>query len=221
LILYKFTKIVRWSNEFADYNGTNFDAFLTGALGRAAAVTENSIFTTGSGSSDVEGLNTAVVAGSTELAVDTTLVLGVADLTELVGTIDDGYNVASECGFLMKNATKWYLHGLAGSNYYPFAQIPAIGPTASGQNASGFGASGFLGYPAYVSDDMGVYTSTTGHSVIFGNMSYYAIVERPGIMVQRNPYLYMATGETALFAHMLRGGGLLQTEAFAFLHGKA
>lgn len=217
-ILWKFTKEIRASTEFLDYNGTNFESWLTDSIARAVAVTENTIYTTGVGTTAPEGIKT-FISGTNEVAVDTTLVLAAADLTELVGTIGDGYNVQGQCGFLMKNATKWYLHGIAGSGAYPFISIPAIGPTTGAAPAAG--ASGFLGYPAFVSDDMDAYTTTTGHSVIFGNWNFYAVVERPGILVQRNPWLYMANGLVGIFASIFRGGLGLQTEAFAYLHGKS
>ena len=36
-------------------------------------------------------------------------------------------------------------------------------------------------------------------------------------VVQRNPYLYMGTGQVGIFASIFRGGGVLQSEAFYYL----
>ena len=100
--------------------------------------------------------------------------------------------------FLMKNATKWYLKGVTGSNFN-FVVTPQSGD--------------FFGYPAYVSDDMPA--MTTGlYSTLFGNFNYFAVLEKPGMLVQRNPYLYMANGQVGIFANIFRGYDVLVSEAF-------
>jgi predicted phage gp36 major capsid-like protein len=37
------------------------------------------------------------------------------------------------------------------------------------------------------------------------------------MIVQRNPYLYMGTGQIGIFCSIFRGGGTLQAEAFYYL----
>ena len=204
LILYKYTKMVKMSEEFVNFQGTNFDAWLTDALSRAEAATENTIFTTGTGSGEPQGVNTAAASTGNTVATSATIVP--ADLTALVGKLGAGYNVQGQTGFLMQNATKWYLKGAQTSGFFAFLNTPAGGD--------------FFGYPAVISDDMDAYTSTTGHPVIFGNWNFYGIAEKPGLMIQRNPYLYMANGQVALFATMYRGGAVLQGEALYRLTGK-
>jgi HK97 family phage major capsid protein len=214
LVLYKYTKLVKMSEEFVVFNQTNFDAWLVGALARAEGITENTIFTTGTGGANPEGVSNDPTAGNT---VTTTLTITPNDLTTLVGQLGAGYNTgAVECGFLMANATKYYIKGLSSSNYFAFIQTPNQGPS-SGAQAAAIGVEGILGYPIYISDDMGAYASQTAKAVIFANFNFYGVVERPGMMVQRNPYLYMATGQIGLFASIYRGGGVLQKEAFYYL----
>lgn len=202
LILYKYTKMEKISEEFLMYNSTNFDSWLSNALGRAEAVTENTIFTNGTGSSQPEGA--AYGSTVTGIAIKTSAQLNPEDLTSIIGKLGAGYNVPSECGFLLANVSKWYLKNaiLAG----PFAFASAGGVS---------GAPDFFGYNAFVSDDMPAYTSTTATDkvLLFGNFSYYGIVEKPGMIVQRNPYLYMANGQIGIFASIFRGGGVLQAEA--------
>lgn len=211
LILYKYTKLVKMSEEFVQFEGTNFDAWLTQALARAEAVTENTIYTTGSGSGEPEGIQTNSTAGNT---VTTTVVLVAADFPALVGKLGAGYNVASQCGFVMSNATKWYVKGLElSAGGWAFITQPSAGPAGTPGLGAAVGEPGILGYPIYVSDDMPTYASATNKAVLFANMNYYAIVEKPSLLIQRNPYLYMANGQIAIFATMFRGGGTLQTEA--------
>ena len=208
LILYKYTKVVKMSEEFVSFNGTNFDAWLTNRLAQAEAVTENSIFTTGTGSGAPQGVVTGASAGNT---VTTSAVLVPGDFTALIGKLGKGYNVQGQCGFLMPNATNWYAKGISTTGFFAFIK--------PGENGSGLDQ-GFLGYPAFTSDDMDAYTSTTGKPMLFGNFNYYGVVEKPGLMLQRNPYLYMATGQIGLFATMYRGGAVLQSEAFYYAQGK-
>jgi HK97 family phage major capsid protein len=221
LVLYKYTKLIKMSEEFVNFQQTNFDAWLVGALARAEAVTENTIYTTGTGGGEPQGINAsgAATAGNT---VTTTLVLVPGDLVSLVGQLGAGYNTGSaECGYLMANATKWYAKGLSSSNYFAYIPTPVRSPNAGGPQTSGtFGDEGFNGYPAYISDDMPSYASATNRAVIFGNWNFFGVVEKPGMMVQRNPYLYMANGQIGLFASIYRGGGVLQKEAFYYLVAK-
>jgi HK97 family phage major capsid protein len=183
LALIKYTKEVRMTESFVNFQATNFDQWLMQALGRAEAVTENTLATAimldGSGA-------TAGTAAATATA------LTVAEMERLIGTLGGGYNVASECGFLMKNATKYYLKGVNFGTYQPWD---------------------FDGYPVYVSDDMPAMTASL-YSTVFGNFSFFGVAEKPGMIIQRNPYLYMATGVVALFASIFRAYDVLQSEAF-------
>jgi HK97 family phage major capsid protein len=207
LILYKYTKMQKVSEEFLQYNSTNFEQWISEALGRAEAVTENTIFTNGTGSGEPEGVVTNATASA--ITIKTSAQLNPEDLTAIIGKLNAGYNVPSECGFLMANASKWYIKNAI-----------LAGPFAYASNNGSQGAPDFFGYTAYVSDDVTSYTSTSAKVLLFGNMTYYGVIEKPGMMVQRNPYLYMANGQVGIFASIFRGGGILQTEAFYTLTGK-
>ena len=189
LALIKYTKELRVSEEFLGARNSNWENWIAGALARAEAGTENAVAT--AALVDDSGATAATAAGSS-----TTLTA--AELARLVGSLTNGYNVLGECGFLMKNATKWYLKGLTGSNFN-FIATPA--------------GADFFGYPAYVSDDMAAMTSGS-YSTLFGNFNYFAVVEKPGMLVQRNPYLYMANGLVGIFANIFRAYDVLQSEAF-------
>lgn len=200
LIQYKYTKMTKVNEEFLMYNTTNWESWFAGALGRAAALTENTIFTTGTGTGEAEGvLIGATTSGITLATVD---ILLPAELSALVGKLGQGYNVQGEVAFLMANATKWYLKGTT-SNPFTFVGTPQGGD--------------FYGIPAVVNDVLAPYTTESDKPVIFGNFNYYGVIEKPGMIVQRNPYLYMATGQIGIFASIFRGGGVLQAEAFYYL----
>lgn len=204
LILYKYTKLVKANEEFIMSQQTNWEAWLTQALARAEAVTENTIFTNGTGTGEPEGIMTNATASG--VTITTSAKLDYIDLAATIGALGAGYNVPAECGFLMANKSKWYLKSSVLAGPYAFQGTPT--PVD------------FYGYPAYVSDDVSAYTATSGKVFGFGNFNFYGVVEKPGMIIQRNPYLYMATGQIGIFASIFRGGGLLQAEAFYTTNGK-
>lgn len=182
LALLKYTKLVKASEEFMLDENSNFDGWLTEALARAEAVTENTVATTAILASATAG---TAAANATSLTL--------AEVYRLIGTLGGGYNVQGQTGFLMKNATKWYLKGVEATNYQ-MADILA-------------------GNPVFISDDMPAMTNGL-RSTLYGNFNYFALLERPGMLVQRNPYLYMANGQIGIFANIYRGFAVLQAEAF-------
>jgi len=186
LALLKYTKLVKASEEFLSDNATNFDSWLMEALGRAEAGTENTVATAALyASAQASGITTASATAIT-----------IPELVSLVGTLGGGYNVSGQVGFIMKNATEWYLKGVFGTNYYAF--------------------DGFFNQPVYRSDDMTA-VAATNKAVAYGNFNLFGVAEKPGMMVQRNPYLYMANGQVGIFASIFRGYAVLQAEAFKTL----
>ncbi len=181
LALLKYTKLVKVSEEFLAGENSGFDAWLSQALARAEAVTENTVATTAMLASATAGTGAAAQTALT-----------IPELERLIGTLGAGYNVNGETGWLMKNATKYYCKGLGFASYQTWD---------------------FDGYPVHISDDMPAMTQGL-RSTLFGNFNYFGVIERPGMMVQRNPYLYMANGQVGIFANIYRGFGVLQAEAF-------
>jgi HK97 family phage major capsid protein len=184
--LIKYTSYLKVSEEFLSAKNSNWESWIGNVLGRVEANTENTLATA------------VAVAGATAgTAFATTAIITEPELARCVGELSNGYAVTGEAGFLMNNGVKWYCKGIAGNSF-------SFMPTPSGGD--------FFGFPAYVSDDM--QANTTGLTpVIFGNWQYFGVVETPGMVVQRNPYLYMANGQVGIFAHIRRGYAVLQAEA--------
>jgi HK97 family phage major capsid protein len=106
----------------------------------------------------------------------------------------------------MENATLWYLKGLSGTNVF----------LLNGDSKSTLLGNDLWGKPVFVSDSMGSFTTTANKSLAYGNWAYYALVERQGMEVSRNPYLYQANGQVGLFSKVRWGGAVLQAEAFQY-----
>jgi HK97 family phage major capsid protein len=186
LALTKYTKEIKATEEFLSAKNSNWESWMAGVLGRAAARTENTVATA------------AIVADATAGTVFAiTAVITAAELARCIGELSNGYAVTGEAGFLMKNGVKWYCKGISGNNF-SFMNTPAGGD--------------FFGFPCYVSDSMA--ENTTGLTpVIFANYQYFAVLEKPGMLVQRNPYLHMDIGEVSIFANIYRAYDVLQAEA--------
>lgn len=187
LALTKYTKLIKVTEEFLSAKNSNWESWIADVLGRVEAGTENSLAT-------AVVLNDAT-AGT---AFASATAITVAEIARSIGELSNGYATTAEAGFLVKNATKWYCMGLTGDSF-------AFLPTPQGPG-------GFFGFNAYVSDDMQAMTAGL-KSVVFGNWRYFGVVETPGMIVQRNPYLYMANGQVGIFASIRRGYDTLQTEA--------
>jgi HK97 family phage major capsid protein len=189
------------------YNTTNFDSWLVNSLGRAEAATENTIYTTGTGTAAPLGIDAATgsTVANTLATADTILP---SELAAFVGYLGAGYNVPSECAFVMANVTKWYLRGLTASAGAFVYQSTPDGMVSNDQ---------LMGYKIVTNDDVSPYTTNAAKIIFLGNWNYYGIVEKPGMIVQRNPYLYMANGQIGIFASIFRGGSTLQREAIYYL----
>jgi HK97 family phage major capsid protein len=69
--------------------------------------------------------------------------------------------------------------------------------------------------PVFLSDSA-VAIATTAKTIMFGNWNYYGLVERRGLTISRNPYLYQANGQIGIFCSVRFGGAVLQAEAFKY-----
>lgn len=201
LILYKYTKLTKLSEEFTMYQATNWEEWYTDALARSVAGTENTIYTSATGTGEPEG----VVAGATVAnTTATTDVILPAELATFFGYLGNGYDVAGEVAMLMANTTKWYLAGQTG-NPFLYQMTPAGTPD------------NIMGTPVAVNDVLQPYDTASAKCIVRGNFNHYAVVEKPGILVRRNEYLFMGTGQIGIYASIFRGGGVLQSEAFHYL----
>lgn len=190
MVLTKYTKLIKASEEFVNYEGTNFDVWLTDALARAEAATENT------------AASAVLVAGSTSSGITTAsaTAITIPELASVAGALGAGYEVAGQTGWLMKNTSLWYLKGVFGTNYYAF--------------------DGLFNKPAWISDDLDAIAASK-KPVFYGNWNMFGVVEKPGMMVSRNPYLYQANGQIGIFANIFRGFGVLQSEALVYLNTHA
>lgn len=201
IAMVKYTRMVKVSNELLSDAVVSIENFLTMQLANAKALTENSIFLTGSGDGDpaVQGIFSGGTAG---LTLDSATAIGVSEIPELFFKLNAAY--ADRAVWVMKHATLGYIRSLR--DEYNFAYMA---------NPQGQLNGGLMGKPVYVSDQCAAIGG--GYkSIAVGDPSQYCIADSQGMIVSRNPYLYQANDLTGFFAKFRLGAAVLQAEAWQY-----
>jgi len=170
------TEWVRWSAELNADSVLNMESFLGRLLGERMARIANSKLTTGSGSSDVEGIVTNSAAGVT--AASATAITA-DEIIDLVHSVDPAYRVANSA-FMMNDSTLAAVRKLKdgdGNYLWQMGNYQAGVP----QN--------LLGYNVVVNQDMAS-IATAKKTILFGDMSYFYVrkVGQPAIYVARERF---------------------------------
>ena len=165
-----------WSAELNTDSVLNMESFLGRLLGERMARIANSKLTTGSGSSDVEGIVTNSAAGVT--AASATAVTA-DEIIDLVHSVDPAYRVGN-AAFMMNDSTLAAVRKLKdgdGNYLWQMSNYQAGVP----QNR--------LGYNVVVNQDMDS-IATAKKTILFGDMSYYYVrkVGQPAIYVARERF---------------------------------
>ena len=196
--VYTATLAMKISNQLLRDEKANLDAFLTREIARAAARNVNQYIISGSGSSQPYGILTRATQNEVLASASG---LDFSDVINLEAAIPNSYLQENECGWIMRGTTLNAIRGLTGN-------IPQAGLLNVTRNE-------IDGYPLAPSDFIDA-LGTTNKPIIFGNFGYYMFVESVNMEIARNPYVYMANGQTGIFVTMRWGGDVTQAEAFAY-----
>lgn len=208
IIVHKWTKLTRISEELLEDDAANLEEFYARAVARAMAQTEAYYVAIGSGSSQHQGI---FEGGDTNgFSYDTAaggVTIGPGELYEHLMTLKQGYQ--QNAAWLMDNATWAYVLTLRDSNNWAWggADMATVSVDGSAQVGT------LYGKPVFVQDDIPVRADGVC-SVMVGDPMYYALVERRGLQISRNPYLYQASGQVGFFNTFRQGGAVLVEEAW-------
>lgn len=194
--IYKYTKLVKVSEELLEDTDTNLEAVLMEMFGRSWGLTENAIAFTGSGS----GAPQSVIAGGTAgLTLDSAAYVHAAEVPELYYKLGSAYQQGAV--WAMAPNTLGLIQALVGDN---FQFVPT--PAGSMQPM-------LWSKPVYLSDS--VPAATTGlNAIVYGNWNFYGWAERKGMTVRRLNELYAGNGQVGFLATVRLGAVVLQAEAF-------
>jgi HK97 family phage major capsid protein len=206
ITVYKLTKLIKISEELEMDAKANFGGWLSTVWGRALGLAENYYFfnVAANGTSQPQSVTYASTLGHTGTGSATAVTA--AELLALIYAMPSAY--AGNMKLVMRRSTLGAIRALSGN---PFSFIPTPSGTGNAMEA------GTLhGIPVFLTDELPAMASATKSIVLF-NPDCYAIAEREGLTVVRNPYLYNATGQIGLFARARMGGAALQAEGILHL----
>jgi HK97 family phage major capsid protein len=171
MTLVKYTKKIQLSAELLEDEDAQIINFLNNYVGRALALTENSL------------LVAAALAGGTSSALGAAAAATATDVPKLVYALKGEY--ADGASWVMKRATDGAYRALTGSAFQ-FVPTPA-----GGQNT-------LWGYPVFNSESVEA-VAASKKSLIFGNFSYVGRREGAGLTMLRDPYSSAANGQVNMF----------------------
>lgn len=187
------------SNQLLRDQAMDLDGFVAREVGRAYARHLNQYQLVGTGSSQPYGIIPRATVNTETLA--STTGVDAADIINMVHKLPAWYaDDTASVGWVMRNTTLGAIRALTG-NFFSFQATPQGG------------IDNLYGKPVAVSDKIAA-MAASAKSILFGNFSYYAYVENLNLEISRNPYLYQANYQTAIFCTARWGGDVTQADAF-------
>jgi HK97 family phage major capsid protein len=201
-LLYKFVKLIKISEELDEDYNTGLAGFLTRAIGRSWASTENYYVQIGSGSGQPQGV---FVGGTAGLTLASASAIAANEPMDLIGKLKIPYR--DRAVMVMNRTTGATLSGLTG-NQFVFRQPPASQAWANGEDLG-------IGYPVKLTEDAAA-IGASAKSMLFGNFEFYGWVRNRSLRILRLGELYRETGQIGIRAWFRAGGVVLQAEAFQY-----
>jgi len=171
---YKYTsKIVLVPYELLEDSAFDMASYLGRALGERLGRAQNTACTTGTGSSQPNGIVTASTAGKTAASATA---ITVDELMDLEHSVDIAYRNMPGARWMMNDAVLKYIRQLKDgqSNYlWQAGNVSAGTPDM------------LLGKPYIVNNDMASTIEASAKTVLFGDLSKYKIREVNGIRMKR------------------------------------
>ena len=198
--IYKFTKLIKISEELLEDENSNLEAFLTNAIGRAVADTENYYALVGGGTTEPQG---AFVGGTAGLALDSATAIGATEIPELMGKLGSPYHNGAV--WVMNPATWFYLKGITGNQFVFTSGVARLSGTVDGPTLEG--------YPVILNSNVAT-VGSGAKPLLFGNFSFMGFVTNRGLRIRRLNELYAGNGQVGILATYRFGCAVLQSEAF-------
>jgi len=208
ITVHKMTKEIIVSDELLEDDAAGLESWMSSGVARAWALTESKFCATGTGSSQPEGV---FVGGDTNaLTFDSSGNITADEIPELFYKLKAGYRQNSV--WLMDPQTEAYLRKIRDANNFVFPS--AFNYAYAGVASSGAWLSVLLNRPVFNDDSIDTIASAKC-VIMVGDPEYYALVERRGLRMRRNPYLHMQSGQVGFYWDIRWGGAVLQEEAWA------
>ena len=202
---YKYTSLVKVSEELMQDAGFDLTGFVIEQLGERIARATNSAFTVGTGSSQPSGIVTGSSLGKTAASA-TAITSG--EILDLIYSVNKAYRNSASFGLMMNDSTVAAVRalGLSVTNDFPvFVPSMAIGEPDR-----------IMGIPVYVNNDISE-ISTGAKSIICGDMSKFIVRSAGNVVVERIDEQYKSAGITAFRAKVRKDSHVLDATAIKHL----
>ena len=199
------SKIVKVSNQLMSDNAFDLASFVGSQLANRLKRGINAHLTTGTGSSQPQGIVAGSAAGKT--AASATAVT-ISEVMDLFYSVDASYRNAPGAGWMMNSATAKAIRvlGFGSSNDFP-AYVPGMEVGAPDM---------LFGKPVYINEDMdGI--ATGNKSIIFGDLKQYYVHEAGGVQLLRLNERFADALSTGFIAYRRIDGNVLQSSAIKHL----
>lgn len=200
---YKYTDALKISLELLQDAEFDMNAEFLEAFGESFGRAANTSLTTGTGSSQPNGIVTAAAAGVTAASA-TAFTLG--EVIDLSHAVDPAYRNSPSCGYMMNDTI--------------LASIKKLSLAATNMGAGTWqpsfrdGAPATInGFPYWINQGMSSALTTGQKIMLFGDYNKYNIRMTRDMTIMRNDFSAMSTFEVAFYGYARWDGELFDTTA--------
>ena len=206
LSAYNYASQVRVSMQLLQDNAFDLNAFLAESMGERIARATNAAFTTGTGSSQPQGIVTGSTEGNEAAAADA---ITASDILDLIHSIDPSYRNKPTFGLMAHDNIIAAIRalGIGSSNDFPIF-IPSM---EAGQPDKLFG------YNVYYNNDMQSSIATGTKTLIAADFSKFVVRSAGGVQMVRLNERYMDELEVGFVAYARKDSKVLDTRAVKHL----
>lgn len=204
---YKYTDALKVSWELLQDSEFDITGEFREAFGESFGRAMNNTLTLGDGSGDPNGV---VVASSLGVTAASATAITLAELIDLMHSVDPAYRKSTSCGYMMHDTVLLAIKKLA------LAHTGSDGGIWQPSFRDGAPAT-INGFQYWMNQDMDSSINASSKLVLFGDFNKYNVRIVKDMTIMRNDYLHMATGEVGFYAHARWDGELFDTAAVKHL----
>lgn len=206
LSAYNYASQVKVSMQLLQDNAFDLNSFLAEAMGERIARATNGAFTTGTGSSQPQGIVTGSSLGKT--AASATAITE-SEILDLIYSIDPSYRNKPSFGLMMHDNVVSAIRalGFGSSNDFPIF-VPSMEAGTPDR---------ILGVPVYVNNDMESSIATGKKTIVAADFSKYVVRSAGGVQFLRLNERYMDTMEIGFLASVRKDSAVLDSRAVKHL----
>lgn len=218
------SKIVAAPIELIQDSTIDIEAFVRNRLAQRLGRIGNQHFTTGTGTSQPDGIVPKATSGKVG-TTGQTLTIIFDDLVDLIHSVDPAYRTGRSA-FMTSDSLIKVVRKLKDSSNRPLwvpsferGVMAGVGVSSGGGYTAQDNAVVFdtlMGYPVWINNDMAV-PAANAKSLLFGDFSYYKVRDAMDVQMFRfTDSAYTKLGQVAFLAWCRMGGNLVDTNAVKY-----